>query len=134
MAPEIFSQKGYSFPADLYSLGVILYELMCGKVPFGEDAEDPYDIYKEIISSSVKYPSHMKDVKAKKLMDQLLSKIPEARLGSSFASLKGTPFFDHFDWDKLLDRQLKPPYIPPKNKMITEDEIKKNGVSFKESY
>jgi len=37
-------------------------------------------------------------------MEQLLSKIPEARLGASFAALKGCPFFDHFDWDKLLER------------------------------
>jgi len=34
---------------------------MCGKVPFGEEAEDPYEIYKEIINSSVKYPSFLKD-------------------------------------------------------------------------
>jgi len=106
---------------------------MCGKVPFGEDAEDPYDIYKEIIGNSVKYPSFMKDAKAKKLMEQLLSKVPEARLGSSFAALKGHVFFDHFDWDKLLDRVLKPPYVPPKAKMITEDEIKKMDVASKKA-
>jgi cGMP-dependent protein kinase len=125
MAPEIFSQKGYSFAADLWSLGVIVYELMCGKVPFGEEAEDPYEIYKEILTSQVKYPSFVKDLKAKKLMDQLLSKVPEVRLGGSFAALKGNAWFDDFDWDKLLDRQLKPPYLPPKQKMMTEADIAK---------
>lgn len=45
MAPEIISGKGYSSAVDLWSLGVVLYEFMAGYVPFGEDAEDPYEIY-----------------------------------------------------------------------------------------
>jgi cGMP-dependent protein kinase len=39
MAPEIIRSKGYSFPVDLWSLGICAYELLCGKVPFGEDNE-----------------------------------------------------------------------------------------------
>ena len=45
MAPEIISGKGYSYTVDLWSLGVVLYEFMAGFVPFGEEAEDPYEIY-----------------------------------------------------------------------------------------
>lgn len=36
MAPEIIQGKGYSFPADLWSLGVILYEFMFLRLPFAE--------------------------------------------------------------------------------------------------
>ena len=45
MAPETLSGKGYSFPVDLWSLGIVLYEFIAGFVPFGEDAEDPMEIY-----------------------------------------------------------------------------------------
>jgi len=45
MAPEIILSKGYSFPADVWSIGVCLYEFMCGFVPFGEGVEDPYEVY-----------------------------------------------------------------------------------------
>lgn len=45
MAPEVLAGKGYSFNVDLWSLGIMLYEFMSGFVPFGEDAEDPYEIY-----------------------------------------------------------------------------------------
>eukprot|EP01016_Furgasonia_blochmanni_P019765 TRINITY_DN2204_c0_g1_i12.p1 TRINITY_DN2204_c0_g1~~TRINITY_DN2204_c0_g1_i12.p1 ORF type:complete len:309 (-),score=80.85 TRINITY_DN2204_c0_g1_i12:62-949(-) len=103
MAPEVLSGGGYTCHADLWSMGVCLYEFMCGMVPFGEDAEDPFKIYEEIIKNPLKYPAYLKDKRAQKLMDQLLNKVPEARLaGGSYASLKAHPFFTNFDWDKLL--------------------------------
>ena len=46
MAPQTLSGKGYSFSVDLWSLGIIIYEMMGGCVPFGEDSEDPLEIYK----------------------------------------------------------------------------------------
>jgi len=124
MAPEIISGKGYTMAVDLWSIGVVLYEFMCGMVPFGEEAEDPYEIYEEIITKPIKYPSFLKDKKARRLMDQLINKIPDLRLGGSYAALKAHPWFENFDWDDLLDRKLKAPYIPKKN-IVTEAEIKK---------
>ena len=60
MASEIISGKGYSFSADLWSLGVVLYEFMAGYVPFGEEAEDPYEIYQEILKKPLAFPNYMK--------------------------------------------------------------------------
>ncbi len=42
MAPEIIKGKGYTFNSDLWSIGIITYEFMCGYLPFGENVEDPY--------------------------------------------------------------------------------------------
>lgn len=78
--------------------GVCLYEFMCGMVPYGEDATDPYEIYEEIIKQTLNFPNYVKDKLAKNLMVQLLSKIPELRLGSSFAALKANVWFNNFDW------------------------------------
>jgi serine/threonine protein kinase len=36
MAPEIIQGKGYSFNSDLWSLGVILYEMIFACLPFAE--------------------------------------------------------------------------------------------------
>ncbi len=41
MAPEILNGKGYTFSVDLWSIGICLYEFMCGCVPYAEDADDP---------------------------------------------------------------------------------------------
>jgi len=120
MAPEIICGKGYNCFVDLWSVGICLYEFMCGMVPFGEEAEDPYEIYEEIIKKEIQYPTYLKDKKAKKLMDLLLSRVPEVRLGGSYSSLKSNPWFENFDWDKLLERDLKAPYLPPQDKLISE--------------
>jgi len=69
MAPEIITGKGYTLNVDLWSIGICLYEFMCGMVPFGEDADDPYEIYEDIITKPIKYPGYLKDKKAKRLMD-----------------------------------------------------------------
>ena len=79
MAPEILTGKGYSYSVDLWSIGICLYEFMCGGVPYAEDADDPYEgyliimisyeIYEEIVKKPLTYPSFLKDKKAKKMMD-----------------------------------------------------------------
>lgn len=106
MAPEIITGKGYTTSVDLWSIGICLYEFMCGMVPFGEEAEDPYEIYEEIITKPIKYPSYLKDKRAKRLMDQLINKVAEVRLGGSFASLKANPWFESFDWVKFFELQI----------------------------
>ena len=68
MAPEVISGKGYSFLVDLWSVGICLYEFMCGYVPFAEDADDPYEIYETIIKEEIKFPNYMKDTGAKQFM------------------------------------------------------------------
>jgi cGMP-dependent protein kinase len=123
MAPEIIMGKGYIFHVDLWSLGVMLFEFLIGPCPFGENSEDPYEIYNEILTKKHVFPPWFKDVKAKALIDQMLSRVPEKRLGGSFATLKAHPWFETLDWDKLHDKQLKPPYIPKEAHMISEKVI-----------
>ena len=35
VAPEVIIGKPYTFTADLWSLGVLLYEFICGALPYG---------------------------------------------------------------------------------------------------
>jgi len=107
MAPEIIIGKGYNQLVDLWSLGVCLFEFMCGYLPFGDDAEGPYEIYDDIMRNELKFPDFIKDKKAKKLMEQLLNHNPEMRSGGSFAALKNNPWFEGFDWQELLNRNDK---------------------------
>jgi cGMP-dependent protein kinase 1 len=100
-----------------------LFEFLCGALPFGENTDDPYEIYSEILSKKLQYAAFMKDKKAKKILEQLLNRTPELRNGGSFAALKSHQWFEQFDWDKLMEKELKPPFIPPKNRVLTEEDI-----------
>ena len=61
MAPEILIGTGYTYSVDLWSIGVCLYEFLCGSVPFAEDVDDPYEVYEEIIHSAICFPEFLKD-------------------------------------------------------------------------
>ncbi|CAD8196555.1 unnamed protein product [Paramecium pentaurelia] len=113
MSPEILKGKGYTFSTDLWSLGICFFELMCGEVPFaGNEDDDPYIIQEAILNGRVEYPQFLKDFKAIKLMDQLMNRTPELRLGGSFDALKVHSWFDGFQWEDLEMMEIKPPHIP----------------------
>ena len=99
-APEVILSEGYNFTASLFSLGINLFEFLCGYVPFGENSDDPLEIYESIINDRIKYPSNLIDEKARDLMEQLLNKHqPDSRLGGpTFSCLKENPWFVRFDW------------------------------------
>lgn len=98
MAPEIVTGKGYSFAVDLWSLGVLMYEFLCGGLPFAEDLEDPYEIYEQIIKKPLIFPGFLKDNDSKNLMTQLINKVSDLRLGGSYESIKNHKWFEGISW------------------------------------
>ena len=40
-APEMIEGQGYTYTVSLFSLGILLFEFLCGYVPFGEKSSDP---------------------------------------------------------------------------------------------
>ena len=98
MAPEIISGKGYNYLVDIWSIGICLFEFVCGFVPFSDENDDPSVIYEEILNKQIIFPNYLKDINTQKIIMQLLNKNPELRIKGSFASLKTNPWFEDFDW------------------------------------
>ena len=115
IAPEILQGKGYSLSCDFWSLGICMYEIFYGKYPFGNYANEVIEIYKEILRSNFSFPNDNNKVsKANSLIKCLLKKKVNERI-CNVSSLKKKPFFEGFDFDKLVDLRLKPPYKPTKH-------------------
>eukprot|EP01055_Gregarina_sp_Pseudo9_P005821 Gregarina_sp_Pseudo_9__5820@NODE_887_length_2095_cov_3_670233_g833_i0_p1_GENE_NODE_887_length_2095_cov_3_670233_g833_i0NODE_887_length_2095_cov_3_670233_g833_i0_p1_ORF_typecomplete_len441_score79_07Pkinase/PF00069_25/4_2e69Pkinase_Tyr/PF07714_17/9_9e42cNMP_binding/PF00027_29/6_8e22Kinaselike/PF14531_6/1_5e16Pkinase_fungal/PF17667_1/2_3e09Kdo/PF06293_14/3_8e06WaaY/PF06176_11/0_00022FTA2/PF13095_6/0_98FTA2/PF13095_6/0_41Seadorna_VP7/PF07387_11/0_02RIO1/PF01163_22/0_022APH/PF01636_23/0_31_NODE_887_ len=115
MAPEVILGKGYALTADIWTFGVVLYEFVCGPLPFGNDAEDQLEIFRDILTGRLVFPHYVEDQDAINLMKRLLCRLPEVRIGCSlngYKDIKEHPFFRDFNWDRLLGRALIPPLIP----------------------
>ena len=109
MAPEITKGEGYSFQVDIWSIAICMYEFFCGKLPFGEDYDDPMDIYRAVSQEELTFPSFVKDEKFMQLMNKMLRKSPTNRLWK-FKQIKEDPYFKDFDWNKLISLSYPPPY------------------------
>ena len=109
MAPEIFQGNGYSFQVDLWSLGIMMYEFICGKLPFGEDEEDPVEFYKILASQNLTFPPYVNDEIFKDLVKKLLIKDPNKRI-TQYSKIRNHQYFKDFDWERLLCLNLPAPY------------------------
>lgn len=112
MAPEIISGAGYTFSADYWAFGVMLFEMMCGYLPFGNDSADPLAIYKEITNAAVLFPEWFDDAPSREFISQLLAKSPETRTGSSLWALNTHEWFRGVDWHRVLFEQQESPFCP----------------------
>merc|ERR1719362_1605176 len=120
MAPEVILGKGYTTVADLWSLGVCLYDFVIGQIPFGgSNCATKVQVYEEVLRGELAFPKalrqqpHGPDTVA--LLQGLLTRDPAKRLGAGFEgynTLKNHPFFIGLEWDMLLGREIVPPFIP----------------------
>ena len=77
MSPEIASRREYlGPPTDIWSLGVLLYAMICGSFPFKGLTES--ELYKKIIAGSLNIPSSVSE-NAKTLIKKMLSSDPSKR-------------------------------------------------------
>ena len=112
IAPEILLGKGYSLSCDFWSLGICMYEIFYGKYPFGNFANEVIEIYKDILRKDYSYPSESKKVaNVNSFIDCLLNKKVNERI-CNVSKLKKMPFFEGFEFDKLIEFRLKPPFKP----------------------
>ena len=110
LAPEIILNKGHGKPVDWWSLGNLIYEMLTGIPPFY--CKDRDILFDAIINDEPEYPEYLSD-EVIDLIKKLLIKNPDKRLGNNGADeIKKHIFFEGMNWEKLLNKKIKPPFIP----------------------
>ena len=78
MAPEMLQRKG-DHRSDIYSLGVMLYEALCGDVPFKGDSE--WEVLKKHETAALVFPSGV-DASLANVVRRCMQKNPDQRFQS----------------------------------------------------
>ncbi|KAM5387093.1 hypothetical protein ACJA88_001445 [Fusarium oxysporum] len=114
LAPEVVSNKGYNKSVDWWSLGILIYEMLCGYTPFW-DSGSPMKIYENILKGKVKYPAYV-NADAQNLLERLITADLTKRLGNLYGGpddVKTHPWFAEVTWDRLARKDIDAPYTPP---------------------
>ncbi|KAK4279469.1 hypothetical protein QN277_011248 [Acacia crassicarpa] len=113
MAPELVREQPYNHTVDLWSLGVILYELFVGQPPFYTNSV--YALIRHIVKDPVKYPDSMSP-QFKSFLKGLLNKAPESRL--TWPALLEHPFVKEAS-DELETKEINETSVSPKGSDLT---------------
>jgi len=112
LAPEVLKGQPHGTAVDWWSLGTLMYEMLTGLPPYY--SQNVNIMYQKILTADLRFPNFM-SVEAQSLLTGFLTRDPEQRLGTDTTDqnvLRNHPFFKGLDWDKLLKREIAPPFRP----------------------
>ncbi|XP_055863286.1 RAC serine/threonine-protein kinase-like isoform X2 [Biomphalaria glabrata] len=111
-APEIIKGGFITKMVDIWAMGVIMYRMTTGKMPFL--TTNRKDFKHAIRFSSVNFSHHF-TTDAQHFCAGLMAKLPQHRIGyhsTTFAAMEAHEYFAHTNWDKVLLGVADVPYIP----------------------
>jgi cGMP-dependent protein kinase len=117
LAPEIVLAKGHNKGVDYWALGVLIYEMRHTYSPYAQDIDvnDHVAICKNIVKNQLKFPPGCSDSPCATMIKGLLTTQPHMRLGcmaGGAVDIKSHMFYKGFSWNKLLQKEIKAPWIP----------------------
>jgi hypothetical protein len=105
MAPELVQEQPYNHSVDIWSYGIILFELFAGQPPFYTN--NLYSLIKMIVRNPVKYPSNMSS-EFKSFLKGLLIKEPSKRM--SWPEILDHPFLRASNSDLDDEKRIRKKY------------------------
>uniref|UniRef100_A0A8C8R795 RAC-alpha serine/threonine-protein kinase n=1 Tax=Pelusios castaneus TaxID=367368 RepID=A0A8C8R795_9SAUR len=112
LAPEVLEDNDYGRAVDWWGLGVVMYEMMCGRLPFYN--QDHEKLFELILMEEIRFPRTLSP-EAKSLLSGLLKKDPRQRLGGGPDDAKEImqhKFFAGIVWQDVYEKKLVPPFKP----------------------
>ena len=80
MAPEILRRKGHTFPADVWSLGCLIIEMLTGKAPWTSLTNDFEQIVGYIVSGiRPPFPKNLSE-NCESFLESCFDNVPSQRL------------------------------------------------------
>lgn len=111
MAPEVISTDGYTHAVDFWSVGCLIYEMLCGVTPFNGDTPD--EVFANIMNheKTLQFPAEDDEVSISATAQSFLRHVlTSADARYDFRQMRQDPWFATIDFDRLLERE--PPFVP----------------------
>ncbi|XP_014816895.1 PREDICTED: RAC-beta serine/threonine-protein kinase-like, partial [Calidris pugnax] len=108
----VLEDNDYGRAVDWWGLGVVMYEMMCGRLPFYN--QDHERLFELILMEEIRFPRTLSP-EAKALLAGLLKKDPKQRLGGGPNDAKEVMehrFFAPINWQDVVQKKLVPPFKP----------------------
>eukprot|EP00945_MAST-04E_sp_MAST-4E-sp1_P003971 g3971.t1 len=113
LAPEILdlhSNAGYTKAVDIWSWGLVTYEMLRGRPAFGTAHDTAYQVYLRVMKAKYKMPGDISS-SAKQLIRKLLVAKIESRLVEA-EEIMQQKWFENLDWTAVGQRRVSPPHFP----------------------
>ena len=121
LPPEMVNELGHDEKADIWCIGVLLFELCTGKVPF--DGRDLETVKANILRLNISWPRNI-DPEVKDLISQILRLKPSSRL--SIEEILSHSFFTKY-FPNAVNELIKPEGQQNKIFVISKDDPKTYG-------
>jgi serine/threonine protein kinase len=123
LAPELVLSKGHTKAVDIWSYGILLYEMEAGYSPFSDpEGNDQTKICRNIVNGRLTFPRNFNPL-CKELVQGLLIRDVNNRLGNlkgGCDDIKSSAWFKDFDFHAYMNKKIKAPWLPKiKNELDT---------------
>ena len=118
--PEMIKEEKYNgAESDIWSSGIILYLMLCGKLPFYHENNEI--MYQKILSGKFEHPNFLSE-KAKDILNKILEINPKKRL--NFKEIKSHPWFNIIDKNEFMHKgiNIKEDIVPIDEEIIEKME------------
>lgn len=114
VAPEVLTGQGYNYKADIWSLGILICEMIGGFTPFSakEDYGNNSVVLEKMRSNQIHLPKNLNNL-TRDLIKSILVFDPNQRF--EIEDIKAHKFFRGLDWSQIKSKQFKPSYVPEIN-------------------
>ena len=135
LSPEMLGQNGVNKSADIYGIGLIIYEILTGKPAYF--TTNPQELYSNIAHNRINFNEKGIKPVQKDLLQRILVKEPKHRF--TLEQMKHHEFFNDINWEQIAQlkgdhitiqkkpqNNTKPIKIPERVHNITKREIRKD--------
>ncbi|KAF5386926.1 hypothetical protein D9615_001928 [Tricholomella constricta] len=130
MSAKVHLGQPYSFEADLHAVGVLLYQMLTSRLPFGAGASSSQKIRKSVLNDSVAFRAA--DGVSKVTQHLIQGMLAKGKDQLTLEALKDHPYFKGIAWGRIAKQIVLPPWKP----LITRSSVLLQGhpVRIGESY